>query len=437
MKTRLRNLATEANASINRSMLYIEPRFFMLSVVAVIGFPLYYVVWHDIFPQPYENLPLRLVGSVLFLPFMFVRFWPQWLRQYMSIYWYLATLYGLPFFFTFMLLMNAASTVWLMSTLVATFLMILLLNPLNLILQFTLGSSIAWAVYFEVTGHPQGPVEYWKYMPIYVFAIVSGGLLNFSFKMVQQERLRAMLAVASSIAHELRTPLLGIKSGAAGLRQYLPTLLETYQLAKDRGIGVKPIRHAHMHSMQGVLERIEGEADHSNTIIDMLLMNARSDGPAPENLAVCCISHCVQAALQRFPFASEKERCLVECHFETDFRFRGIELLMVHVIFNLMKNALYAIAKAGTGGIVIRARCTPRGNILTFRDTGAGIPEEVLPHIFTPFYSWSSDGDRGLGAGIGLAFCRSVLRTFGGSITCESKLGQYTEFTLTFPPWQA
>lgn len=441
MKTKiravLRNLFAGATASVDQSMQYIEPRFLMLALVAMVGFPLYYLVWHDVYPQPYENLTLRLIGSAMFLPFMFVKFWPRWLHRYLSIYWYLAILYALPFFFTFMLLMNGVSTVWLMSTLVAVFLMILLLNLYTLIIQFTVGSSLAWVAYFLVTGHVRVPTEYWQYMPVYVFAIVSGGLLNFSYKMVQQERLRAMLAVTSNIAHELRTPLLGIKSGAAGLRQYLPSLLDAYRLAKAHNLNVEPIRGAHMQSMQGVLERIESEANHSNTIIDMLLMNTRADGLGPESLGVCSISKCVEAALDRYPFSSEKERHLVYWNNEAEFQFRGIELLMVHVVFNLMKNALYAIAKGGKGSVFIRSASTARCNILTFRDTGVGIPPEILPHIFTPFYSWSSDGDRGLGAGVGLAFCRSVVQAFGGSITCESELGEYTEFTLAFPCEQA
>lgn len=422
-----------AKASIESNTQFIEPRFMIISTVAVVAFPFYYIVWHNIFPQPYENLTLRLIGSALFLPFMFVRHWPHWLTRHKSIYWYLTTLYGLPFFFTFMLLMNAASTVWLMSTLVAVFLMILLLSWYNLLAQFVLGSLFAWLAYFLITRQTQINLEYWKYLPIYFFAIVAGGLLNFSSKRVQQERLRAMLTAASNIAHELRTPLLGIKSGAAGLRQYLPALMDAYQLAKAQGLAIEPIRLAHLNSMHGVLDRIENEADHSNTIIDMLLMNTRSNGFMPKEFSVCSIAQCVETVFQRYPFASDKERQLVTCSKGEDFNFRGIDLLMVHVLFNLLKNSLYHIAKAGKGNIVIQLKNTLHGNMLIFRDTGAGVPAEVLPHIFTRFYSWSPDNDKCLGAGIGLAFCRSVMHSFGGAISCESQLGEYTEFVLTFP----
>jgi two-component system CAI-1 autoinducer sensor kinase/phosphatase CqsS len=116
-----------------------------------------------------------------------------------------------------------------------------------------------------------------------------------------------------------------------------------------------------------------------------------------------------------------------------DFKFLGIELLMVHVLFNLIKNSLYYIAKAGKGRIFISVDKSPSGNLLIFRDTGSGVPPEILPNIFTQFYSWSPDNDNRVGAGIGLAFCRSVMTSFNGSIHCKSQLGEYTEFTLTFP----
>ncbi|MDH2916213.1 MAG: HAMP domain-containing sensor histidine kinase [Gallionella sp.] len=429
----LEKLPGMVRTSIERNTQYIEPRIMVISIIALIGFPLYYFIWSYLFPQPYENWWLRLLGSLLFIPPIFLKYWPDWMSRHKSMYWYLATLYTLPFFFVFMLLKNNGSDVWLSSTLVAIFLMLLWLDWMNVIIQLVLGILLACCAYYLTTDNPHVDIFTLEQIPIYLFAVVVGITANYSAEMLRQERLRAMLATASNIAHELRTPLLGIKSGAAGLRQYLPSLMEGYRLAKEHGLPVESIRQVHLNSMHGVLERIEDEADHSNIIIDMLLMNIRIKDAMPGNFSVCTIGKCVETALRRYPFASEKERQLVVWRNEADFKFRGIELLMVHVMFNLMKNSLYHIAKAGKGEITIQSTTTPQGNTLVFRDTGTGIPPEVLPHIFTRFYSWSSEDDCGLGAGIGLAFCNSVMRSFGGSIRCESQLGEYAEFILTFP----
>lgn len=429
----LKNLATAANVSIERNAQYIESRITIISIIATLAFPLYYLIWHDLFPQPYENLWLRLVGSALFFPLIFIKYWPQQANRYRAIYWYIATLYGLPFFFTFMLLMNAASTIWLMSALIAAFFMSLIHNLPNLIIQFSLGTGMAGLTYYLTPHQTRMETEYWAYIPIYLFAILGGGLLKFSTEAINQERLRAMLAATSNIAHELRTPLLGIKSGAMGLQNYLPALLAGYQLAKEKGLPVEPVRLAHLNTMHGVLDRIVDEADQSNMVIDMLLMNARMDGFTSEGFTNCSITQCVMTALLRYPFTSEEEGRLVSWDANgKDFNFLGSEPLMVHVLFNLLKNSLFYITMTGRGRISIELNTSAQANTLTFRDSSAGIPPEILPHIFTRFYSWSPD-NKSQGAGIGLAFCRSVMQAFGGTIRCESEYGEYTEFVLTFP----
>jgi CheY-like chemotaxis protein len=63
------------------------------------------------------------------------------------------------------------------------------------------------------------------------------------------------------------------------------------------------------------------------------------------------------------------------------------------------------------------------------RDTGAGIAPEILQHLFEPFRTAGNSG----GTGLGLAYCLRAMRAFGGSITCQSEVGRYTEFTLRFP----
>ncbi len=239
-----------------------------------------------------------------------------------------------------------------------------------------------------------------------------------------------MLATAGSIAHELRTPLLGIRAGAAGLANYLPALIEAYQAARAGGLPVVQIRTAHLDSLKGVLERIDGEARHSNAIIDMLLTSARPAGDRLQGLQAVSISACVEAALRRYPF-SEQERALVTWEKRGDFAFRGVELLMVHVLFNLFKNALRHIAATGKGAITICTESAPRHRLMV-RDSADGIPPEILPHIFERFYTASGD-DGVLGAGIGLAFCRDVMESFGGTITCHSRHGEFCQFELGFP----
>ena len=434
--TRLERIWTAASAAFKRDTAHFSSRHFYFGLVAGLGFPLYYVVWHFLFPQPYETLLLRLVGSTIFIPIILAKRWPQPLKRLFPLYWYLALLFALPFFFTFMLLSNGGSTVWLLSTLVALFVMILLLDWINLLVQITVGTTCAILAYHLTTGIPVNfAFESLEYVPIFMFAIVMGTIVNYTAEKMRAERRQAMLATAGMVAHELRTPLLSVKSGASGLRQYLPVLLDAYRLATESKLVPISIRGAHLDSMAGVLDRIEMEADRSNTVIDMLLYTVRGLGmESNRELVPCSMSRCVEIALRRYPFASDKEQTLVEWDAKSDFSFMGSELLMVHVIFNLLKNALRHIAVAGKGSISIRIETDKPENRLVFVDTGTGIPADVLPHIFGRYYSWPKHGEGVVETtGIGLSFCREVVNAFSGKIGCRSRLGEYTEFLISFP----
>ncbi|WP_245641680.1 sensor histidine kinase [Paraburkholderia bannensis] len=429
----LKPRVARAFAPALRNLLYIRRRMRPFALVATIGFPLYYYVWKHLFPQPYENLALRLVGSALFLPFLFSERWPESVKKILPWWWYLATLYSLPFFFTFMLFKNNGNEVWVESALIAAFVMVLLLDWLMLVLQFIVGIGLALLAYLLTTDPIQLNGIYLTHLAIFSFAVAIGAVANYDQDRIQIEQDRAVLATAGSVAHELRTPLVAIRVGAAGLMRYLPALLDTYVLAQRHRLPVPKIRVAHLHSMQGVVSRIEQEALHSNAIIDMLLATARFSGTNMQNATQCSIVHCVETALARYPFR-EGDRARVHCNLRPDFEFIGSEMLTVHVLFNLLKNAFRHMGSIEGAQITIRLESGKRSNQLIFSDTGAGISPEALPHVFTRFYTSSTiTDDVSLGAGIGLAFCRDVMQAMGGAITCSSEKGKHTEFVLTFP----
>lgn len=419
--------------SIELSVHYSTPKFSAVGALAVLGFPLYYWIWKYVFPQPYENLWLRLFGSALFIPLMLVRCWPRNLRRFIAIYWYCAIFFGFPFFFNFMLFKNHGSQAWIMSTLVALFLMILLLDWVNLILMFITGTALAWIAFWLTGEGMEIPLFYVGQLPIFAFAVVAGAVFNFNREMVAQEKLGTMLTAASNIAHELRTPLLGIKGGASGIKRYFPALLEAYRLARAHDLPVANIRGAHFDGMLSALDRMQGEVDRSNTIIDMLLFNAKQNRSQQGESDLCSMKGCVDSALDRYPFASAQERQLVSWDNSMDFQFFGSETLMVHVFFNLLKNSLHAIARARRGTITIWVVLGETQNQVNFRDTGPGIPPTVLPRIFKRFYTWSQSSEGEPGTGVGLAFCKSVVEGFGGTLVCRSTLGEFTEFTMSFP----
>ncbi|WP_418127640.1 sensor histidine kinase [Variovorax sp. KK3] len=428
MRRSIRRLAERAS----RNAEYFERRRRSFALVAIVGFPLYYVIWYYIFPQPYENLLLRVIGSALFVPIAFEhRWWPR-LQKCRSAYWHFSVLYALPFFFSLMLFKNQSSAVWIESSLIAVFVMVLMLDWLILVFHAVAGVCLAWVAYWLSTENAHIEPVTLTHLPIILFAVILGTLANYVTEAIRLEQERAMLATAGSIAHELRTPLTSIRVGASGLHKYLPILLDAYEQAREHALSVTYIRPPHLDAIAGVLKRIETEANYSNAIIDMLINDVRPATVKPQEFVTCSIKNCIQIALARYPF-SDEERDEISCIFDTDFNFKGVELLMIHVIFNLLKNSLRQIVDTGKGRIFIHTQKSSKNNQLIFKDTASGIPSEIMPHIFKRFYSSSSpDGDI-LGSGIGLAFCKDVVEAFGGSIRCASVPSEFSEFILTFP----
>lgn len=244
-----------------------------------------------------------------------------------------------------------------------------------------------------------------------------------------QEKRHVMLSLASYVAHEMRTPFVSIYAAANGIGRYLPTLLETYDQASREGLAVRPLRAEHRRALMNAVSNIERLVNRANAVIDILLINAGGKRIERSHFAQHSMRGCVEAALLDYPFtAGQRER--VTLLDSPDFTFQGPDNLMIYVLFNLLKNALYALAAADHGEIEIWSEPDVHENRLHVRDTGSGIPPEVLSQIFDEFTSFRPPG---MGTGLGLAFCKRVVTGLGGDIRCVSEEGRFADFIVRLP----
>ncbi len=100
--------------------------------------------------------------------------------------------------------------------------------------------------------------------------------------------------------------------------------------------------------------------------------------------------------------------------------------MMEQVFFNLLKNAMEAMKDGDSLSILLAA--DDRDVVLTFRDTGEGMSDEQLAHLFEPYRT-----SKGKGTGLGLMISERIVRDHGGTIAAESKLGEGTVFTIRLP----
>lgn len=398
----------------------------------LISNPIYYLLWVYVDKQGYENIGVRSLISLMCLPLLFHEYWTATNKKLLSIYWYIVCFYSLPFFFTFMLFKNNFCYGWSLNSLTGIILCILFLDTKPLMILVPLGAVTGWLAYFLTTSDPYYDIAAMKTILITYGSAFLFGVLFFQ-RARYRERIGAMKLFAGSIAHKLRTPLACIRMSAEVLDDYADAYHSAYLKAREAKLEVPSIPERHLKKLPQLPKNIQNFSNNSQIIIDMLLMKLNEGTDTP--LQVCSMKDCVLLALDSYPFELG-QRQKIHWKDDTDFSFLGQDNFMKHVLYNLIKNGLYAIARAGKGEIFIEIKTNVlvKGQAMSqliFKDTGPGIEEKHLRHIFDRFYSKSRNG-----TGIGLAFCESVIQSFGGSIGCASTLGEETIFTICLPQVQ-
>ncbi len=110
-----------------------------------------------------------------------------------------------------------------------------------------------------------------------------------------------------------------------------------------------------------------------------------------------------------------------------DFQILADPVLVKYILYNLIGNALYYVQHIPNAAIVISTFAATRQ--IQVRDTGPGIPSENISKLFDSFFTSGKEG----GTGLGLAYCKRTMKALDGDIYCESVLGEYTAFRLSFP----
>ena len=192
------------------------------------------------------------------------------------------------------------------------------------------------------------------------------------------------------------------------------------------------LRHKDEASRDKALTKILAAGQRAEKITNSVLGMARnrSADRVPTDLAAL-----VEQSLVLLERELQKYRVHVELHVEPSPPAMVCGNEIQQVLLNLLTNARQAMPRGGR--IIIRIAPDPTvGTVdLTVRDTGGGIPSDVLPRIFERYFTTKQGPDasgKG-GAGVGLSMCRDIIETHQGKIRVESTVGVGTAFTLKLP----
>ena len=225
-------------------------------------------------------------------------------------------------------------------------------------------------------------------------------------QIIQSERLAAMGQMIGGFAHELNNPLTSI--------------LGMSELMQDGQTN---------EGTRKQLDTLHQQARRAVEIVQNLMYFSRPPAPGKSGIN---LGELVQRTLDLHAYSLRKSNITVDFLRDASIpTVTGDAHQLMQVFLNLILNSEQAIREVrDRGSLRIRMEKNEKTVAIIFQDDGPGIPDEILPNIFDPFYTTKRPGR---GTGLGLSICKAILREHNGNVEAASGPGGGAVFTVTLP----
>lgn len=234
-------------------------------------------------------------------------------------------------------------------------------------------------------------------------------------QVLHMEKMASLGKLSASVAHELNNPLAGML---------------TYARLVKREIHDQPLESQVRNELERYLGVVENECRRCGEIVKNLLVFARRSGM---KMVSVNLNEVVEHSLMLVRHHLEMSRVQLQAELLPD----NSEIVadgdqIQQALLALFVNAVEAMNQlpTGEGKLTVCLHATANEVRMDVGDNGVGIPPDVLPHIFEPFFSTKQKES---GVGLGLAVVYGIVHRHGGTIEVESEPGRGTTFHLCLP----
>jgi signal transduction histidine kinase len=255
-------------------------------------------------------------------------------------------------------------------------------------------------------------------------------------QLIQSEKMASLGELTAGIAHEIQNPL-NFVNNFSEINKELANELKT-ELKTGNAQSVSELADAIIDNA----EKITHHGKRADAIIKGMLQHSQTNTgqKSPTDLNALCREYLKLA----YHGLRAKDKSF-NAGFETDFDPDLSPVNIVpqdigRVLLNLINNAFYAVgekAKTSAGHyepvVTVSTRKAGSQVEISVRDNGNGIPEHIRDKIFQPFFTTKPTGQ---GTGLGLSLGYDIVKAHGGTLTVESKEGEYSNFIMQLPTGQ-
>jgi signal transduction histidine kinase len=260
-------------------------------------------------------------------------------------------------------------------------------------------------------------------------------------RLIQTEKLASLGQLTAGIAHEIKNPLNFVNNFSAlsvDLIDELHTALTPVPLDTAVRAEVKEVTDL----LRGNLEKVVQHGKRADGIVKNMLLHARESGGERREVD---LNATIEEALNLAYHGARAENPGFNITLERQFDPAAGTLEIypqefTRVMLNLISNGFYAATRKAHDGapgadfhptLTVATEVRPDAVLIRVRDNGTGIPDSAKARLFEPFFTTKPAGE---GTGLGLSISHDIIvKQHSGSIAVDSRVGEYTEFTITLP----
>lgn len=357
-------------------------------------------------------LTLSTIIAVVSLCMLFRELWWDYVDKAFPVIWIMALTLALPAQSFYLLFRSNFSVVWLMDCIIILPLLFVLMTRSAMSLSLGLGLVMSLCFVYlsesSVTPEIAASFGYWA-------LVVHITVLAICLALFRKRDQETFMVTSSTLAHEASRSFLAFENAACYLNSYLPKIISHYRAVSD----VKDVSDKALDELLALPLQLENAAKRSRGIVEKLSFFSIS---AKAHFETFNVLVSINSAIFD-PSIKTKVSGKISVSNKAQLLIKGDIDQITQVFINLLENAHHATMRKSDSTIEIIVN----QDTVYVRDTGDGIDKNDIISIFDENFSTKST------RGQGLAFCKRVMRNHGGTISCTSIKGEFTEFRLSFP----